>query len=113
MTNRSQGFYETDIYNVTGYFILEMPKFYMSIFHTQMTGTTREISEGLSRLGTSWEQPGAQDLEAFEAGLNLHTVSSLSSLYSSFSCFGDDTPAVTDPINQLTFEQDTNVGLHL
>jgi len=114
MTNRSQGFYETDIYNVTGYFILEMPKFYMSVFHTQMTGTTREISEGLSRLGTRVGQPGPQDLAAFGGWVELaYRHNPFEFVFEFFYASGDDTPSVTDPINQLTFAQDTNVGLHL
>ena len=79
-----------------------------------MIGTTREISEGLSLLGTRVGKPGPQDLSAFGGWVELaYRLNPFEFVFEFFYASGDDTPGVRDPITQLTFAQDTNVGLHL
>lgn len=113
-TNRSQNAYQSEINNLTAYVIFETPSFLFSAFHTQMIGTTREISEGLSLLGTRVGKPGPQDLAAFGGWVELaYRYKPVEFIFEILYASGDDTPGVQDPINQLTFAQDTNVGLHL
>jgi hypothetical protein len=112
--HRSGDEFETYIGTVTGYFEVETERLRLALHHVQMFGGTREISEGLALLGSSSGPPGRQTLSAFggfgEVALKLAPLELSMEVY---WASGDEDPRSTTDIDQLTFAEDTNVGLHL
>ncbi len=106
--------FETFVGTVTGYLEVETDLIRLALHHVQMFGGTREISEGLALLGTSSGPPVRQTLSAFggfgELALKLAPVELSMEVY---WASGDEDPRSTTDIDQLTFAEDTNVGLHL
>ncbi len=112
---RGQEKFDTRVHTLTGYLEATSGPVRFTWHHAQMFGGTREISEGLALLGTSSGPAARQDLRAF-GGLAELAVRLCSALELSFEVFyasGDDDPRSTTPLTQLTFAEDTNVGLHL
>lgn len=106
--------FDTSVLTLTGYLELESGPLRLSLHHAQMFGGTREVSEGLAALGTSSGPPARQDIRAFGGFVELALVlSPLELVFELFYASGDEDPRSTTPINQLTFAEDTNVGLHL
>lgn len=106
--------FETYVGTVTGYFEAETDRLRIALHHVQMFGGTREISEGLAILGTSAGPPGRQTISAFGGFGELALL--LSGLELSMEVYwasGDEDPRSTTDVDQLTFAEDTNVGLHL
>jgi hypothetical protein len=113
-SHRAGDEFETYVGTVTGYVEVETSLFRAVLHHVQMFGGTREISEGLALLGTSSGPPQRQTIGAFggfgEVALKLAPVElSMEAYWAS----GDPDPRSTTSIEQLTFAEDTNVGLHL
>ncbi len=112
---RGQEKFDTRVHTLTGYLEATSGPVRLTWHHAQMFGGTREISEGLALLGTSSGPAARQDLSAF-GGLAEVAVRLASALELSFEVFyasGDDDPRSTTPVTQLTFAEDTNVGLHM
>lgn len=112
---RGQEKFDTRVHTLTGYLEATSGPVRLTWHHAQMFGGTREISEGLALLGTSSGPAARQDLSAF-GGLAEVAVRLASALELSFEIFyasGDDDPRSTTPVTQLTFAEDTNVGLHM
>jgi len=113
-THRFGEEFDTKLHTITGYLDLDTEHFRISTFHLYMDGDTREISEGLSALGTSSGEPTLQKIQAFGGFAELaYKVWKAEIIFDFYYASGDDTPRSDQPINQLTFAEDTNVGLHL
>ena len=86
----------------------------VSLNHTFMLGGTREVSEAFALLGNVAGKPALQEIRAFggfaEVALRLLPFELSFEL---FYASGDDDPDVASAFTQLTFAEDTNVGLHL
>ncbi|MBI4818282.1 MAG: hypothetical protein HY791_18605 [Deltaproteobacteria bacterium] len=106
--------FDTDLLALTPYLEWHTDRFRVSAQHVQMFGGTTEIGESLKLLN---EQAGATERQAFkgfggfvELAWLLSNVELIMELaYAS----GDDDPSNGSSLDQLTFTQDTNVGLHL
>lgn len=113
-THRFADEYETSLSGLGGYLILQAGDFFFSAFHSHLLGGTREISEGLAALGTTSGPPTRQDISAYGGFVELAwRLEPMMFVFELFYATGDDTPKSSDPINQFTFAEDTNVGLHL
>ncbi len=94
---------------------LKIGRLRLSAHHVQHLGSTREISEGLAVLATSSGPPAIQRIQAFGgfAELAFQILEPLLLSVELYYASGDDDPRSTTDITQLTFTEDTNVGLHL
>lgn len=94
---------------------LKIGRLRLSAHHVQLLGSTREISEGLAVLATSSGPPAIQRIQAFGgfAELAFQILEPLLLSVELYYASGDDDPRSTTDITQLTFTEDTNVGLHL
>ena len=113
-SNRFGPQFASNLHTVNVWLNFELERFHFSAYHLHMIGRTREVSEGLALLGLAAGAPTRQDIKAFggfvDVGYDFGPVELILEL---FYASGDDTPESTQPINQLTFARDTNVGLHL
>lgn len=113
-THRLGEEFETRLNTITGFINLDTEHFRLSTYHLYMNGGTREISEGLAALGSSSGEPTLQKIEAFGGFAELaYKVWKMEIIFDFYYASGDDTPRSDQPINQLTYAEDTNVGLHL
>lgn len=94
---------------------LKVGRLSVSAHHVQLLGSTREISEGLAVLATSSGPPAIQRIQAFGgfAEVAFQLLEPLLLSVELYYASGDDDPRSTTDITQLTFTEDTNVGLHL
>lgn len=112
-TVRVGDLFETQLHTFSGYAELEMAGFRFVLHHLQMIGETRELSESLSKLGDS-SGINLQPIRAFGGfGELAYRLGPIELSFEVYWASGDEDPRSTTPITQLTFSEDTNVGLHL
>lgn len=111
---RASDRFDTRLHTLSASLELQTERLRLVWHHSQMVGETREVSESLALLGNTALQPALQPVRAFggfgELALRLAPAELSMELY---YASGDDDPAVDSPFTQLTFAEDTNVGLHL
>jgi hypothetical protein len=114
LAQRRGDLFESVVTTLTAYLDLERGPLRLSLQHVQMFGGTKEVSEGLAALGTVSGAPALQDIRAFGGFAEIAwAIEPIELVFELFYASGDEDPRSTTPITQLTFAEDTNVGLHL